>query len=81
MKTLRIVGLMVVLLATLSGSMETARATAPVTCWAVCSGIYYSGGCWLTLSECCAFNRRCPKPLVFEVGGCTDGQNSCQTFR
>ncbi len=77
MKTLRIAGLIVILLAALGGAVNTAQATAPVTCWAHCSGIFYSGQCWLTLAQCCNFNHRCPRPYVYEDGDCTDGLNYC----
>lgn len=77
MKTLRIVGLIVILLIALGGAMGTARATAPIHCWSTCSGIPYYAECWLTLAQCCAKNSKCPRPYVFESGDCTDGMNYC----
>lgn len=79
MKTLRIVGLAVILLAALGSSVDTARATAPVTCWKLCSdGVYRFGQCWLSLAQCCVNNNSlCPFPYVFVDGDCTDGQNHC----
>lgn len=78
MKILRLVGLLVMLLA-LSGTFAyDAQATAPISCWAYCDNIFYSGQCWGTLAQCCQWNRTgCPDPYVFVDGDCTDGQNYC----
>jgi hypothetical protein len=77
MKIFRITGLLLILLAVASGSLHSARATAPVTCWKYCDDIFYSGECWLSLAQCCDFNHKCPRPYVWMGGDCTDGQNYC----
>jgi hypothetical protein len=80
MKFLRIVGLLTILLAVTGGAMHDAHATAPITCWAECSGgPSYSGQCWASLERCCYFNQvfGCPDPYVVVAGDCTDGQNYC----
>lgn len=77
MRMLRIAGLIVILLVALGGAVDTAQATAPVNCWSYCSGVFYTSQCWVTLSQCCTFNSRCPKGYVYEGGDCTDGTNYC----
>ncbi len=77
MKVFRFTGLLVIAAALLTDPAKTAAATAPVTCWSVCSGHEYFTKCWASLSRCCSLNRRCPDPWVFETGDCTDGTNSC----
>ncbi len=77
MKLFRLAGLLIIAAALLTGSAKTATATAPVTCWKVCSGVFYSGSCWSSLATCCNRNHICPDPWEFEDGDCTDGQNYC----
>lgn len=77
MKLFRFAGLLVIAAALFTGSAKTATANPPVTCWKVCSGVFYSGSCWSSLSNCCNWNRNCPDPWEFEGGDCTDGQNYC----
>jgi hypothetical protein len=78
MKLFRFAGLLVVAAALFTASPKAATAGAPVTCYKYCSGHFYSGWCWLSLSECCQLNQQtCPDPWEFEGGDCTDGQNYC----
>ena len=78
MKLFRFAGLLVIAAALFTSSTKSATAGAPVTCWKVCSGHFYSGSCWSSLATCCNINRNtCPDPWEFEDGDCTDGQNYC----
>lgn len=70
MKLFRFAGLCVIALALFTST----PAHAAVTCWKVCSGVYFYGSCSLSLAQCCTMgNRLCPQPLVWEDGNCTDG--------
>lgn len=78
MRILRIAGLLVILAAAAGGVVEEVRASAPVTCWKYCDDVFFSGQCWLSLEECCEnMSQRCPAPLQFVSGDCTDGTNFC----
>ena len=71
MKLFRFVGLLVIAVALFTH--EPARA-ANNRCWKICSGVYFSGWCSLSLNDCCTMgNQICPQPLVWEDGDCTDG--------
>jgi hypothetical protein len=76
MKILRIAGLLGILLTVAAGSVHSARATAPITCWKYCDTHFYSGQCWATLAQCCDFNHNCPDPWEYVEGDCTDGQGN-----
>lgn len=77
MKALRIVGLLGVLAAVLSGVGKPARATG-ITCQYYCSGERHIATCYGTLSQCCNWiQSMCPDPYVYEGGGCDDGVNYC----
>ena len=69
-------GLLVVLLAVVTGGIHSAQATAPITCWSYCDNIFYSGQCWASMATCCRFNHQCPDPYTFIDGDCTDGQGN-----
>ena len=77
MRSLRLVGLLVILLAVAAGVSEEARATAPITCWKYCDNHFYSGQCWASLEQCCQANHICPAPWRYVSGNCTDGENYC----
>ncbi len=78
MKLFRFAGLLLIALALVGGATESARATAPVTCYYDCSTGPYYMECWASLTQCCNLMRRsCPDPGVFISGDCTDGMNYC----
>lgn len=76
-KVSRCAGLLIIAVALLTGTAKKVTATAPVTCWSVCSGHPYYGQCWADLATCCSFNRVCPDPWEFQTGDCTDGSSYC----
>jgi hypothetical protein len=77
MKAFRLLGLLGILAATLSGVAKPARATV-VFCSFTCSGVRYSGNCYQSLRACCdGLPDDCPDGYTFQGGGCTDGSSYC----
>jgi len=77
MKALRLLGLLGILAATLSGVSKPAKATV-VTCSYFCSGVRYNETCYQSLRSCCdALPNNCPDGYTFQGGGCTDGTSGC----
>ena len=76
MKILRFAAMLVVLLASLGGAAQNARADT-ITCWKFCDPFFYSGTCTGTLAQCRKLNNHCPVPYTLVAADCSDGVNSC----
>jgi hypothetical protein len=77
MRVFRIVGLLVVLAAVLSGVVTPARAGV-VHCSFTCSGVPYNGTCYMSLQDCCnSLPTSCPDGYEYQGGGCYDGPSYC----